>query len=78
MKKGEYLVTHNPRELAVKEIICYFGGVLFVLPFRAAPSAYEGSQFRGEIGAAAAGLHHSHSSARSEPSLPPMLQLADP
>ena len=32
---------------------------------RAAPTAYEGSQARGQIGATAAGLHHSHSNARS-------------
>jgi len=35
----------------------------------AAPAAYGGSQARGLIGAAAAGLHCSHSSARSEPHL---------
>ena len=33
--------------------------------FRAAPVAYGGSQARGLIGAIAASLHHSHSSARS-------------
>ena len=33
--------------------------------FRAAPAAYGGSQARGWIGTAVAGLHHSHSSARS-------------
>ena len=36
--------------------------------FRAVPVAYGGSQARGQIGAVAAGLHHSHSNARSEPS----------
>ena len=51
---------------------CYFmtGGweVLFILFFflRAAPVACGGSQTRGVIGAAAAGLHQSHSKARSE------------
>ena len=34
--------------------------------FRAAPAAYGGSQARGLIRAVAAGLHHSHSNARSE------------
>ena len=34
-------------------------------PFRATPAAYGGFQARGQIGAVAAGLHHSHSSARS-------------
>ena len=37
--------------------------------FRAAPTAYGGSQARGLIGAIAAGLYHSHSNARSEPHL---------
>ena len=37
--------------------------------FRAAPMAYWNFQARGWIGAAAASLHHSHSKARSEPSL---------
>ena len=42
----------------------------FFLPFvffRAAPRAYGGSQVRGLIGAVVAGLHHSHSNGRSEP-----------
>ena len=37
--------------------------------FRATPAAYGGSQPRGRIGAVAAGLHHSHSNAFSEPHL---------
>ena len=32
--------------------------------FRAAPAAYGSSQAMGQIGATAAGLHHSHSNAR--------------
>ena len=49
--------------------------------FRAAPAAYGGSQTRGLIGAAAAGLRHSHSNARSEPSLkttPQLMATLDP
>ena len=42
---------------------------------RAAPAAYGRSQARGPIGAVAAGLHHSHSSARSEPHVQPTMQL---
>ena len=38
----------------------------FFCLFRAAPSAYGSSQARGPIGATAAGLHHSHSTARSK------------
>ena len=34
--------------------------LFFFLHFRAAPPAYGGSQARGQIGATAAGLHHSH------------------
>ena len=41
----------------------------------AAPTAYGGSQARSRIGAVAAGLHHSHSHAGSEPILRPTPQL---
>ena len=47
----------------------------FFFFLRALPAAYGRSQASGPIGAAAAGLHHSHSNARSEPSLPPTPQL---
>ena len=48
--------------------ILYVFIYLFLL-FRASPEAYGGSQARGQIGAVAAGLHRSHSNARSELSL---------
>ena len=48
---------------------------LFIYFFRAAGLAYGSSQTRGQIGAAAAGLHHSHSNARSELRLQPTPQL---
>ena len=38
-------------------------------PFRATPKAYGSSQARDRIGAAAVGLHHSHSHMGSEPHL---------
>ena len=38
----------------------------FFCPFRATPEACGGSQTRGQIGATAAGPHHSHSNARSK------------
>ena len=41
----------------------------------AASAANESSQVRGQIRAAAAGLHHSHSNAGSEPYLQPTPQL---
>ena len=42
--------------------------LLFFL-FRGTPVAYRSSQARGQIGVAAAGLHHSHSNRGSEPCL---------
>ena len=47
----------------------------FFFFFRAAPVAYGSSPARDLIGAAAAGLHHSHSNRGSEPCLQPPLQL---
>ena len=47
----------------------------FGLLFRALPEAYGSSQARGWVGAAAAGLSHSHSNTRSESHLQPTLQL---
>ena len=49
--------------------------VLFFLfcIFRAAPMAFGASHARGQIGAIAADLHHSHSNARSEPHLCPQV-----
>ena len=44
---------------------------LFVLPFKAEPATYESSQARGQIGAAAIGLHNSRSNLGSEPHLQP-------
>ena len=43
--------------------------------FTALPAAHGGSQARGSIRPAPAGLHHSHSSARSEQNLGTMLSL---
>ena len=54
-----------------KRILFYF---IFLL-FRATPMAYVSSQARGRIRATAAGLHHSHRKARSEPRLQPTPQL---
>ena len=48
---------------------CAVFASLFFLLFRAAPLTYGSSQARGQIGAATAGLHHSHSNDRSEPHL---------
>ena len=62
----------------LKWIYFYFYFVLFFCLFalsRAAPAAYGGSQARGQFGAVAAGLHHSHSNARSKPCLQPTPKL---
>ena len=42
---------------------------VFLLFLRATPKAYGSSQARDQIGVVAAGLHHSHSNAGSEPHL---------
>ena len=43
--------------------------------FRATPVAYGSSQAKGQIGAVAAGLHHSHSATPSELHVRPTPQL---
>ena len=50
--------------------ICVFLPFLWPLP-----AAYGGSEARGLIGAVAAGLHQSHSTAGSEPRIRPTAQL---
>ena len=54
--------------------VIYLHTFSFLL-FRAAPVAYGDSQARGQIGAVAAGLHHSHSNTRPKPHLRPTPQL---
>ena len=51
--------------LLLDTIVLFF----YFLLFRAAPVAYGSSQARGRIGATAAGPHHSHSNAGSQPPL---------
>ena len=67
--------TRSLSEVALSELFfksfCFylylFLKFLFIyLLFRATPAAYGGSQARGPIGVAAAGLHYSHSHAGSE------------
>jgi len=50
--------------------------IIIVFLFMAAPATYGNSQARDQIGAAAAGLNHSHGSTRSKVHLLLMLQLA--
>ena len=56
-----YLVTFEVLQL---QVFCLCFCFLWLHP-----AAYRSSQARGQIGAAAAGLHHSHGNARSEPHL---------
>ena len=60
-------------ELLYWELFFFF--FLSFCLFRATPTAYGGSQARGQMGAIAAGLHYSHSNARSKPRSPPTPQL---
>ena len=55
-------------------VYCYLNylEIFFFFFLKAAPAAYGGSQARGRNVAAAAGLYHSHSNARSQPYLPPV------
>ena len=49
--------------------------LLILFGFKATHAAHGGSQDRGLIEATAAGLHHNHSNAGSEPCLRPTPQL---
>ena len=67
--EGPVLSKYEPCFVCVCVCVCVFW------LYRAAPSAYGGGQARDLIGATAAGLHHSHSKAGSEPNLQPTPQL---
>ena len=56
--------------------IFFYLFIYFFCLLRASPVAYGSSGAKDPIGAVAAGVHHSHSNATSEPYLRPMLQLA--
>ena len=66
-----YIYIQRRREVCL--FVCLFVFRLFI----AAPVVYGGSQARGQIGGAAASLHHSHSHShiRSELHLRPTPQL---
>ena len=61
--------------MKMKAKIMFLVFCCFHCPFRASCATYGRSQARGRTGAAAAGLHHSHSNARSELCLAPTSQL---
>ena len=65
----------------LKHTFIYLLFYFMFLLFRASSTAYGGSQARGQIRAAAAGLYHSHTSAGSEPRLrrtPQLMAMLDP
>ena len=73
---GYLIVVLISFSLIINDIAYLFIFYLFsFLLFRAAPGAHGGSQARDPIRSAAAGLHHSHSNARSQPCLRPTQQL---
>ena len=66
--------AYNPLVPFVFYLFIYLFIYLFSL-FRATAVACGASQARGQIRAVGPGLHHSHSSTRSEPHLQPTPQL---
>ena len=60
-----YLAVILSLSLSLSLFFFFFWPFLFF--FRAAPSAYGSAQARGQIAAAAANLHHSHSNTGFEP-----------
>ena len=73
---AERVYDHIPSALRLQSCLQTESLLLFIFCFfRATPEAYGGSQVRGRIGAAAAGLRQSHSNLGSEPHLRPTPQL---
>ena len=79
---NNYLKERSQTVVRKKKDTGYF--ILFILFFifaftsfffRAAPAAHGGSQAKGQIGATAASLRHSHSNTRFQPRLRPTPQL---
>ena len=69
-------LTLPPGSTAKTPIFIFFFFFFFPFLFRAIPAAHGSSQGRGQIGASAANLHHSHSNTGSKPHLLLRLQLA--
>ena len=64
---GCCLYLHDPKGQPPNDLPALVFVILFFFFFGATSVAYGGSQARGQSGAAAAGLHHSHSNAGSKP-----------
>ena len=74
----EFLAVRRPSQAGPSILVQQGKGALFFFClFRATLAAYGSSQARGLMGATAAGLHHSHRNAISEPLLGPTPQLKE-
>ena len=71
-KEEEAALTALTVLVFLKKLIFFF---LIFFKFRAILAAYGGPQTRGQIGAVAANLYHSHSKVESEPHLQTTPQL---
>ena len=68
-------IKHNPAAEGVLTLSLRVTCFVLSCLFRATPAVYGRFQARGQIGAIAAGLYHSHSNMESELHLPPIPQL---
>ena len=75
---GKWLSIQNNPLCSVEThdgiIVVTFVPAFYFILFLVYPMAYGSSQARGRIGAAAAGLHHSHSNTKPKPCLQPTPQ----
>ena len=75
IKISLYKLWISPLLLVLVTYFAFSIFFFFFVLFTAAPAAYGSAQARGQIRAAAAGLHLSHSNAEPEPYLQPTLQF---
>ena len=66
-----YIISKMPNKSEVGFFVVFLVFCFCFCFLRAAPVAFGNSQARGQIGAVADGLYHTHSKARSEPFLQP-------
>ena len=72
MHTHTYALVHARTHRVIRFLLGAFFFFFFSGPH---PTTHEGSQARGRIGTVTAGLHHSHSNAKSETHLRPTPQL---
>ena len=75
MTPGYIADTAGTTALSVALPMYLFIYLFIYFPFRATPAAHGCTRARSRVRAAAAGLHHSHGNAGSEPHLRPTMQL---